>query len=186
MLRSVLEELRSGLENVVVGLLFRLDLILLGLLFQVRRGLVEMRCYRRRWRRSIGRVRRAVVLGVGLGREVSGLGREALAGLAGERLMLHERVAVRGLGGFVGGQVFVLLQSRQLRVLRKRLPLLGRRRRVGRFGLDCRFSRRHIFPGDLWPTADGSERFAFGTLDLGRIGTTPALEVEVLADRVVE
>jgi hypothetical protein len=52
--------------------------------------------------------------------------------------------------------------------------------------LYCRFSGRHILAGDLWSTPDRSERFALGTLDLSRISTAPALEVEVLADGVVE
>jgi hypothetical protein len=91
--------------------------------------------------------------------------------------MLHERVAVWGPGGLVGRQLFVLLQSLELWILVEWLPFLGRSWRVARFWLCCGFSGRHIFAGDLWPTADGSERFAFRTLDLGRIGTAPALEV---------
>jgi hypothetical protein len=40
--------------------------------------------------------------------------------------------------------------------------------------------------GFLVAAANRPERLAFGTLDLGRIGTPSALELQVLANRVVE
>ena len=46
--------------------------------------------------------------------------------------------------------------------------------------------RRNFVPGQLRSAADWPERFAFGAFDLSRVGAAPALEVEMLADRVVE
>ena len=40
--------------------------------------------------------------------------------------------------------------------------------------------------GNLGTAPDGTERLAFGALDFGGVGATAALEVEVLADRVVQ
>ena len=67
-----------------------------------------------------------------------------------------------------------------------RLPLLRRHRRVASLWLNRGLLCRCIFAGELGAAADRPEGLAFGTLDLGGIGAAPALEVEVLADRVVE
>ena len=91
--------------------------------------------------------------------------------------------------GFVRRQLVVVLECRpglvRLGVLVERLPLLRRRQRRR----DLRFDRgargRRIVPADLGPAPDGTEGLAFSALDFGRVGATPALQVEVLADRVV-
>ena len=47
------------------------------------------------------------------------------------------------------------------------------------------------FPGELvlpvlWGAPDRSERLALGALYLGRISAAPALQIQVLADRLIE
>ena len=90
--------------------------------------------------------------------------------------MLEQRVAVRRLVAVLGWEHVRVL----VRLLRRRFPMLGRfrgrlRRSRSRFGL-----RRRRLP------ADGAERLLLQPRDLSGVGTAAALEVQMLADRVVQ
>ena len=74
----------------------------------------------------------------------------------------------------------------ELGVLTEPLPLLWWRRRICRLRHGRRLLGHLVLAGHLGPAPDRAERFAFGTLDLGRICAAPAFEVEVLADGVIE
>jgi hypothetical protein len=106
--------------------------------------------------------------------------------IACRRLILHKRVAVWRARGLVRGQLVVLLERMQLGVFVERLQLLGLRRGIVRFRLNRRPGWCHLLARHLGSAPDRAEGLAFCALDLGWIGATPALEVEVLSDRVVE
>ena len=126
------------------------------------------------------------LLRLGGRRDICGMGRQRGLRIVDERLMVHERVAFRGAGGLVGGQVLVLLQRPELGILLERLPLLRRSCRKRGFRFSGGLIRRRLFSRRLRSPPDRSERFAFGALDFGWIGAAAALEVEMLADRVVK
>ena len=92
------------------------------------------------------------------------------------------------LGGFVRGQFVVL--ERRLKLVSsafvERLPLLHRGMREPCLMVEGRLCRRQVVSAGLGPAPDRSERLAFGAFDLGGVRAAAALEVEVLADRVVE
>jgi hypothetical protein len=91
----------------------------------------------------------------------------------------------------------MLLECLQLRILVEGLPRLRGFGgtvfsaqiplcKVPWFVLEHSLLWRHILAAYLWAAPDRSQRFLFGTLDLGWVGPSPAFEVEVLADRVVK
>ena len=96
----------------------------------------------------------------------------------------ERRVVVKMLLGLVRWQFVVVLECRpgllQVVVFVGRLPVL---RRLRRFNSGAR--GRRIVPADLRPAPDGTEGLSFRALDFGGVCATPALQVEVLADRVV-
>ena len=160
-----------------------LELVLLGLLLELRgrRRTAEDRPDGAQGR---ARVRRR--------RDVSGMWRRSGLGL--------ERRTASVRRGLVAGGVILGLVRRQLRrqlerrlglvrlsVFVERLPLLRRRGvREPASGAAAASAAASVFPAELGPAANRAERLALGALDLGRVGAAPALEVEVLADRVVE
>jgi hypothetical protein len=107
--------------------------------------------------------------------------------VAGKRFVVHQRVSVRRARRLVRRTLILLFQCAQLRIFVERLPLLRRlvwRVRLG--GGRWLRSRRRFLAGQLGAAAHGSERFALGAFDLGRVGAAAAFEVQVLADGVVE
>jgi hypothetical protein len=92
------------------------------------------------------------------------------------------------LGGFVRGQFVVLERRLKLvsSVFVERLPLLHRGMREPCLMIEGCLCQRQVVSGGFWPAPDRSQRLAFGTFDLCGIRAAAALEVEVLADCVVE
>ena len=99
----------------------------------------------------------------------------------------------------MGRRLLIILRRRRRVVEFRRLVKLGvLRERLGPlllghgldFGLRLEASlslgRRRVFPADFGPAPNWTESLAFSALNFGGVGAAPALEVEVLADRVVE
>jgi hypothetical protein len=112
--------------------------------------------------------------------------RERLGVLIDERVVIQERIAIGGASRLVRRQFVVLLDRVELGVLVERLPLFRRLRRVCRLWLGRGLRRDLAFARHLRSAPDWAERFAFGALDICRIGAAPAFQVEVLTDGVIE